>query len=104
MAVLDLLAVLLLRGLFSSLASGSHSSRGAWASHWGGFSCCGSWALDHKLNSCETWAYLLSGMWDLPRSGIEPMSPVLAGGFFTTEPTGKPLYLSSYCRILYVRE
>ena len=26
----------------------------------------------------------------LPRSGIEPMSPALAGGFFTTEPPGKP--------------
>ena len=28
-------------------------------------------------------------MWDLPRSGLEPMSPVLAGGFFTTGPPGK---------------
>ena len=27
---------------------------------------------------------------DLPKSGIEPPSPALAGGFFTTEPTGKP--------------
>ena len=33
---------------------------------------------------------LLLGMWDLPKSGVEPMSPVLAGGFFTTEPPGKP--------------
>ena len=30
-------------------------------------------------------------MWDLPRPGIEPVSPALAGGFFTTEPPGKPL-------------
>ena len=30
-----------------------------------------------------------SGMWDLPGSGVEPMSPALAGGFFTTEPPGK---------------
>jgi len=29
-------------------------------------------------------------MWDLPGSGIEPMSPALAGRFFTTEPAGKP--------------
>ena len=29
------------------------------------------------------------GMWNLPRSGLEPMSPVLAGGFFTTGPPGK---------------
>ena len=29
-------------------------------------------------------------MWDLPESEIKPMSPVLAGRFFTTEPPGKP--------------
>ena len=29
-------------------------------------------------------------MWDLPRSATEPMSPALAGRFFTTEPQGKP--------------
>ena len=28
---------------------------------------------------------------DLPDPGIEPISPTLAGGFFTTEPPGKPL-------------
>ena len=27
---------------------------------------------------------------DLPRPGIEPASPALAGGFFTTRPPGKP--------------
>ena len=27
---------------------------------------------------------------DLPNLGIEPASPALAGGFFTTEPPGKP--------------
>ena len=27
---------------------------------------------------------------DLPRSGIEPVFPELAGVFFTTEPPGKP--------------
>ena len=30
---------------------------------------------------------------DLSDPGIEPMSPALAGGFFTTEPPGKPLGL-----------
>ena len=33
---------------------------------------------------------------DRPNPGIKPMSPVfleLAGGFFTTEPPGKPVYL-----------
>ena len=32
-------------------------------------------------------------MWDLPRSGFKPMSLALAGGFFTTEPPGKPFPL-----------
>ena len=27
---------------------------------------------------------------DLPDPGTEPASPALAGGFFTTEPSGKP--------------
>ena len=30
------------------------------------------------------------GIWDLPRPGMESMSPALAGGFFTTEPPGRP--------------
>ena len=30
-------------------------------------------------------------MWDLPRSGLEPVSPELADGFLTTAPPGKPL-------------
>ena len=59
-----------------------------------GFSSWGSWALEHRLNSCGALAYLLCSMWDLPRSGIEPVSPVLAGRVFTTEPTGKPLMMS----------
>ena len=29
---------------------------------------------------------------DIPNPGIEPTSPALAGGFFTTETTGKPPY------------
>ena len=43
------------------------------------------------LSSCGTQALLFRGMWDLPRPGIEPASPVLAGGFFITESLGKPL-------------
>ena len=30
-------------------------------------------------------------MWDLLGLGIEPVSPTLAGGFFTTEPPEKPM-------------
>ena len=47
-------------------------------------------ALQHRLGSSGTLAQLPHGMWDLPRPGIKPMSPALAGGFFTTEPPGKP--------------
>ena len=30
-----------------------------------------------------------SGMWDLPRPGTEPVSPVSEGRVLTTEPSGK---------------
>ena len=30
---------------------------------------------------------------NLPDQGIKPVSPALAGGFFTTEPPGKPMFL-----------
>ena len=33
---------------------------------------------------------------DIARPGIEPMSPALAGGFFTSEPPGKPLSKDKY--------
>ena len=29
-----------------------------------GRSSSGLWALEHRLRSCGTWAYLLDGMWD----------------------------------------
>ena len=39
----------------------------------------------------ECWSGLLfPSPEDLPNPGIEPMSPALAGGFFTTEPPGQP--------------
>ena len=58
-----------------------------------GFSSCVSQALEHRLNSCSTRAQLLHGTWDLPQSEMEPVSPELAGGFFTTEPPWKTLQL-----------
>ena len=68
------------------------------ASHYGGFSRCGTQALStwasvvaaHRLSSCGARAQLFRGMWDLPGPGLEPMSPALAGGFLTTAPPGKP--------------
>ena len=63
---------------------------GAWALGCIGFSSCGSWALEHKLRSCDTQTYLLHCMWDLPEPGMELMSPTLVGRFFNTEPPRKP--------------
>ena len=110
------------RGPSLVAASGGHSSlqrAGAtlccdvWTSHRRGLSCCGaqalgtrapaavvcalsscgSWAPECRLSSCGTRAYLLHGMWDLPRRGIEPVSPTLAGGLPTTVPPGKPRHV-----------
>ena len=43
-----------------------------------------------RLSNCGSRAQLLHGMWDLPRSGLEPVSPALAGRLSTTAPPGKP--------------
>ena len=56
-----------------------------------GFRSCGSQTLEHRVNSCSTGAELLCGMWDLPRPGIEPVSPAFTGRFLTTEPPEKSL-------------
>ena len=55
-----------------------------------GFSSCRSQALKHRFSSCGSWAQLLCVGSSRPRTGIEPVPPALAGGFFTTEPPGKP--------------
>ena len=44
-----------------------------------------------RLSSCGSRAQWLRGMWDLPRPGLEPVSPALAGRLSTTAPPGKPL-------------
>ena len=46
-----------------------------------GLSPFGFQALELELKSCGTLAYLLRRMWDLPVSGMEPVPPVLAGGW-----------------------
>ena len=79
-----------MRGLSLVAASRGHSS----------LRCAGlslSWPLfaEHRLqtrrlSNCGSRAQLLHGMWDLPRPGLEPVSPALAGGFSTTAPPGKP--------------
>ena len=44
-----------------------------------------------RLSNCGSRAQLLRDMWDLPRPGLEPVSPALAGRISTTAPPGKPL-------------
>ena len=56
-----------------------------------------------RLSSCGSRTQLLRGMWDLPRPGLEPVSPALAGRFSTTAPPGKPpgfLNYISHCHSL----
>ena len=82
---------LLLSRLFSSwVEQGPLSRCGAWAPHCRGLSgcrarvsvvtawrlsSCDAQALEHRLNSYGAQTLLVSGMWDLPASGIEPRIP-----------------------------
>ena len=43
-----------------------------------------------RLSNYGSQAQLLRGMWHLPRPGLEPVSPALAGRLSTTAPPGKP--------------
>ena len=63
----------------------------------GPLTIAGSLVAEHRLqmcrlSSCGSRAQLLRGMWGLPRPGLEPVSPALAGRFLTTAPPGKPLF------------
>ena len=49
-----------------------------------------------RLSNCGSRAQLLRGMWDLPRPGLELVSPALAGRPSTTAPPGKPHVFSFY--------
>ena len=95
---------------FSLVVSRGYSGCGVQTSHWRGLSCWGaqalgcpgfgSWgsqALEHRLSSCGSWAYLLLGTWDLPGSGVGPMSPVLAGRFLSTASLGKSYFHIFLC-------
>ena len=62
----------------------------AWTLGHSGFSSCNPRALENRLPSCGACTQLLHGMWDLPGPGTKPVSPALAGRFFTTEPPGQP--------------
>ena len=69
----------------------THFSILAWAIPWtvepGGLQSMG-------FSQKEYWSGLpLPSPGALSRPGIEPMSPALAGGFFTTEPQWQPPYI-----------
>ena len=106
LAVLVFVAV---HGLSLVAASGGYSSlRCAGFSLWwllllwsmgsrrAGFSSCGLRAVERRLSSCGAWAQSLCGMWDLPRPGLESVSPALAGRFLTTAPPGKTRVIFIY--------
>ena len=82
------------------------------------FSSCGKWGplfiavhgpltiaaslvAEHRLSNCGSRVQLLRGMWDLPRPGLKPVSPALAGGFSTTAPPVKPFADSLSCQFTY---
>ena len=58
---------------------------------------CDPWTVAYQAppSTGFSWQQYWSGLpfpspGDLPNPGIEPASPALAGGFFTTEPPRKP--------------
>ena len=87
------------------------SSRGAQASHWGGFSYFGvqalgsaglsswsSWALEHRLNNCGEQASLLHACGIFPDQGLNSCLQywLILSVFFTTEPPGKSTNILHY--------
>ena len=97
------------RGLSLVAASGGYSSLwcAGFSLRWllllrsmgsrrGGFSSCGMWAQ-------QSWhtGLVLRGMWDLPRPGLKPASPELAGRFLTTAPPGKSLFVLFFSLVHY---
>ena len=84
----------------SFLCEGFLSSCGKWGPLFiavrGPLTIAASLVAEHRLqtrrlSSCGARAQLLRGMRDLPRPGLKPVSPALAGRFSTTAPPGKPL-------------
>ena len=61
----------------------------AQASHCGGFCCYKARTLKHRLGSYGTWVQLPCGMWNLPGTGINPVSPAVADSLLATGPPVK---------------
>ena len=70
-----------------------------------GLSSCSSQDPEDKFNSCGTQVQLLRSMWNLPRLGIEPISPALAGSFLPTVPPGEShSFLSDQSSFILIQE
>ena len=52
---------------------------------------------DHEIFPDKNTGVGCSSPVDLPDPGIEPISPSLAGGFFTTKPLGKSASINKRC-------
>ena len=55
-----------------------------------------AWLLGSRSQAQQLWRTGLVAPRHVRSSGIEPVSPALAGGFFTTEPSRKP-HLCRFC-------
>ena len=65
-----------------------------------GLCSCSMRTRERRLSTGGAQALLPRGMWNLPRPRIEPVSPALAGGFLTIEPSGKSLIASSTLNLI----
>ena len=90
------------------------------ASHCSGFSCCGAqalgeraqqlWLAGSRAQAQQLWRTGLVVPWHvgLPRPGIKPVSPALAGVFLTTAPPGKspdfPPFKKMYYKIIQTQK
>ena len=90
--------------VFSSCGEQGLLSCGVWSSRCSGFPCCGAQALVCMgFSNCGERASVIAahGLRCLvacgifPDTGIEPVSPALAGQFLTTGPSGKSRSFSS---------
>ena len=96
---LNLFIYLLLAVLGLRFCARAFSSCGKWGPLFiavrGPLTIAASLVAEHRLQTRRlsnrgSWAQLLRGTWDLPRPGLEPVSPALAGRVSTTAPPGKP--------------
>ena len=86
----------LCEGFLQLWQAGATLHRGARASHCRGLSCCGAQAPDAPALIVAHGPSCSAACGNLPRPGLEPVSPALAGRFSTTAPPGKPHASFSY--------